>query len=109
MDGILHELWAVNANWNDDGWNVNANSIDNPNDWNADNQVFSRNYFLSPTPVVGVFASRPFFQPPTILPTSSLAQTGIRTMPFLFSSVGIIAFSGILFLVRSKHKYRLHQ
>lgn len=36
-------LWAVNANWNDDGWNVEANSIENPNEWNADNQAFSRN------------------------------------------------------------------
>lgn len=36
-------LWAVNCNWNDDGWNVNANSVENPNDWNAGNQVFSRN------------------------------------------------------------------
>ncbi len=37
-------LQAVNVNWNDDGWNVNANSTSNPNRWNDDNQVFSRNY-----------------------------------------------------------------
>jgi len=37
-------LRAVNVNWNDDGWNVNANSVENPNKWNADKQVFSRNY-----------------------------------------------------------------
>ena len=38
-------LWAVNANWNadNDGWNVNANSVDNPNRWNAGNQAVSRN------------------------------------------------------------------
>jgi len=37
-------IWAVNANWNsDDGyWNVKANSVENPNRWNVDNQVFSR-------------------------------------------------------------------
>jgi len=41
-------LRAANVNWNDDGWNVNANSVENPNEWNAGNQVFSRNYCLSP-------------------------------------------------------------
>ena len=49
MDGFLREntvgvLRAVNANWNGDGWNVNANEVSNPNAWNAGNQVFSRNY-----------------------------------------------------------------
>jgi hypothetical protein len=43
-DGFLHEntgvLWAVNCNWNDDGWNVNANSVENPNSWNDGNMVF---------------------------------------------------------------------
>jgi len=40
-------LWAVNVNWNSDGWNVNANSVTDPNKWNEGNQVFSRNcYFL---------------------------------------------------------------
>ena len=34
---------AVNVNWNDDGWNVNANAVENPNEWNEGNQVFSRN------------------------------------------------------------------
>ena len=41
-------LRAVNVNWNDDGWNVNANSVENPNAWNDGNQVFSRNYCFSP-------------------------------------------------------------
>jgi hypothetical protein len=35
-------LWAVNAGWNGGGWRVGANSIDNPDGWNADRQVFSR-------------------------------------------------------------------
>ncbi len=51
MDGTLHETaWAVNANWNSDldGWNVEANSVENPNKWNAGNQVVSRNYNFSP-------------------------------------------------------------
>jgi hypothetical protein len=41
-------LWAVNANWNadNDGWNANANSVDNPNRWNAGNQVVSRNFLV---------------------------------------------------------------
>ena len=44
MGGILHIVWAVNANWNaGNGWNVNANPVDNPNPWNDENQVLSRN------------------------------------------------------------------
>jgi len=31
---------VVNVNWNDDGWNVNANSLDD-NRWNDGNRVFS--------------------------------------------------------------------
>lgn len=50
MDGGRHTapvLWAVNGNWNDDGWYFNANSIDNPNRWNRDNLFLSR-YSLLP-------------------------------------------------------------
>lgn len=32
---------AVNVNWNDDEWNLNANSLDYNNRWNADNHFFS--------------------------------------------------------------------
>jgi hypothetical protein len=47
----------VNANWNgaNDGWNVNANEVDNPNTWNAGNQVVSRNYIFSPAYLGGSF------------------------------------------------------
>lgn len=50
MEGVLHEIWAVNANWNADngGWNVEANSVENPNRWNDGNQVLSRYSLLSP-------------------------------------------------------------
>ncbi len=44
-NGVLH---AVNVNWNGDGWNVNANSVDNLNRWNDGNHVFSRNSCISP-------------------------------------------------------------
>lgn len=71
MDGAAHKLWAVNANWNGDGWNVNANSIENPNRWNVGNEFVSRYSFLSP-PTGGVFARMPFRQPPIILPISSI-------------------------------------
>lgn len=65
-------LRAVNVNWNDDGWNVNANSVENPNEWNADNQVFSRNCYFSPQFVVGeFFVCSPFLHPPSIRPISS--------------------------------------
>ena len=40
----------VNANWNDDndGWNVYANDASNSNQWNDDNQLFSRNRRMKP-------------------------------------------------------------
>ncbi|MBI3442320.1 MAG: hypothetical protein HY007_00935 [Candidatus Sungbacteria bacterium] len=44
----VRELRAVNVNSNSDGWNVNANSVDDPNRWNDDNRVFSRNCCVSP-------------------------------------------------------------
>jgi len=52
----------VNANWNadDDGWNVNANSVDNPNRWNVGNQVLSK-VFLFKNPYSGFL----FFLPTT--------------------------------------------
>ncbi|MEA3323516.1 MAG: hypothetical protein U9Q12_04815 [Patescibacteria group bacterium] len=68
-DGVLR---AVNCNWNGDGWNVNANSVDDPNEWNDGNRVFSRNSSISLMPYrVGVFFFNPFSQPPSILPISS--------------------------------------
>jgi len=46
-DGRRCGIWAVNCNWNaGNGWNVEANAISNPNDWNAGNQVFSRDSLL---------------------------------------------------------------
>jgi hypothetical protein len=61
-------LWAVNANWNSDGLNVEANSLDNPNDWNADNRFLSRNSIFSPLRITvvgflsaGLFSIRPPF------------------------------------------------
>ncbi len=66
-------LWAVNANWNADngGWNVEANSVENPNRWNDGNQVLSRYSCLSPLFFGGVLLSKPRFQPPIMRPTSS--------------------------------------
>ena len=64
--------WAVNANWNaGSGWYVNANSVSNPNRWNADNVVFSRYSLLSP-PAGGVFDAMPRYHPPSIFPVSSI-------------------------------------
>lgn len=57
-------LWAVNCNWNGNGWNCNANSVDNPNEWNADNQVISRNYYFSSQLLrLGIFCLQPFLPP----------------------------------------------
>lgn len=41
-------LRVVYCNWNDDDWNVNTNPVENPNAWNDGNQVFSRNFCISP-------------------------------------------------------------
>ena len=67
-------LRTVNVNWNDDGWNVNANPVENSNRWNDGNRVFSRNYWFSPRPRVGEFLPANLFsnhqavgQPPQAL------------------------------------------
>lgn len=66
-------LWAVNANWNGDGWNVNAYSVENRDRWNAGNSVCSRYSlaFFSSVLDGGVFASTPFLHAPTSLPIPS--------------------------------------
>lgn len=71
-DGAPRELWAVNANWDDDGWNLNANSVENPNPWDAGSQVCSRYFRFSSLPTGGeVFSKMPFFHPPAFLPIVS--------------------------------------
>jgi hypothetical protein len=35
-------LWAVHVSWHSDGWNVYADSVENPGEWNAGIQVLSR-------------------------------------------------------------------
>ena len=78
-------LWAVNANWNGDGWNVNANSVENPLGWFAGNQVLSRKSLRSKTPFYGVFVC--FCQPPSIRPISS--RRCDKAIYFLLSSMPI--------------------
>jgi predicted 2-oxoglutarate/Fe(II)-dependent dioxygenase YbiX len=39
-------LRAVNFNWNGDGWNLNANQVSNPNEWNGGNLILSSNYSI---------------------------------------------------------------
>lgn len=63
-------LRTVGVNWNDDGWNVNANALGN-NQWNDDNRIFSRYYCGSPVLLAGVLFSMPRFQPQSILPISA--------------------------------------
>jgi hypothetical protein len=36
-DDIKHKIVAVNLNWNDDEWNLNANDFDNVNPWDEGN------------------------------------------------------------------------
>lgn len=49
MSTYTERLRAVNANWNDDGWNLNAYELHDRNEWNADNHVVSRNSYFSST------------------------------------------------------------
>jgi len=42
-------LRAVCVRWNDDGWDVTANSVENPYRWSDGDQVFSRNSVLEPS------------------------------------------------------------
>ena len=63
----------VNANWNDDngGWNVYANDASNSNQWNDENQVFSRNCRMTSRYLAGGLLFMPLIHPPSCLPTSS--------------------------------------
>ena len=65
------KLWAVNANWYDGGWNLNANSVENPNPWSADNQVCSRYSHLPSVCVTEVFFIISFLHAPTFFPIIS--------------------------------------
>ena len=67
LEDISYKIWTVNANWNaENGWNVDANSVENPNEWNAGNQVLSKLASFKDPQVMGslfVFANhRAFFQ-----------------------------------------------
>lgn len=66
--------YRLNVYRNSDGkLKVNINKVNPDNQWNAGNGVLFRNR-LSPVQNnfvwAGVFFSKPFFQPPRILPTS---------------------------------------
>ena len=73
----MHRIVAVNVNWNDDEWNLNANDFDNVNPWNEGNVfLYPDTAYLLPNYIREVlfcetsFDSTLFFQPPSILPTS---------------------------------------
>ena len=59
IDGIKHEIYAVNANRNSDGWNVNVNEFSNSNRWNVENHVSFRNYLFSPAALLWEFLFQP--------------------------------------------------
>jgi len=54
-------LRAVNVNWNDDGWNLEANSVLNPDGWNDGNLFFSRNLLFFSCRLGGSFLLKAFF------------------------------------------------
>ena len=70
---------------NSDGdWNFNLGNFEN--DWNDDNCLlcFCNSFDFSHCFFVGVFSCRSFFQPPSILPTSSRQS---RSFPYLPLSI----------------------
>src|SRR3989344_3290660 len=79
----MNVLWAVNANWNDDGWNVEANSPSNPNEWNADNEFVSRNPLLSPR--ILFLSGRGFCQ-------KSFTPTAYHLPRFLYENGNLLKF-----------------
>ena len=108
-------LRAVNANWNanDSGWNLNANSVSNPNRWNDGNRVFSRNCcifslfmwreFCFQDPFSNRLASvrfrqaistvlRIFSYPKLLIPTQSAKRTSINLIcRLLFATPAVFA------------------
>ena len=64
-------VFMVNANRNDDRWNVNLNRFNARNEWNAENRFFSpRNYLFSPAILCGSFSSQERRHRYDIRPTS---------------------------------------
>lgn len=65
-------VFVVNANRNDDGWNVNVNDFGNDDRWNDDNRGFSRNSLFLPFYSGSFSFSIPIFlfHPPIIFPGS---------------------------------------
>ena len=85
FDHILRKVITVNVYWNTGNgeWNVNAYRRDHI-EWNAGNQVFrSNSLFLPRFYFWEVFATKPFFHPPSILPTSDSVSPS--AMYFLLS------------------------
>lgn len=50
-NGVLR---AVGVSWDDDGWDVSANSVEGPGRWVAGDQVFSRNFRESDTLILAI-------------------------------------------------------
>lgn len=84
-DDAPHKFFVANVNVNSDGLNVNVNRFENDNVWNAEN----RNRMVVPKMKVsplyylrGVFVSRPFLHPPSILPISSNCSESMAYLSF---------------------------
>ena len=56
IDDISYRIVAVNVNWNDDEWNLNANDFDNINPWNEGNVfLYSDTTYFLPNLIFGRF------------------------------------------------------
>ena len=89
--GFIAQFFVANANDNDRRLKANVNKFSNDNVWNSENRnriVVPRNSMFLLHLFGGVFFSRPFFQPPSILPISSRFPESVE-----YFSLGIHLFS----------------
>lgn len=61
-------LFAVRVNWDGDGWDVEADSVENPLEWNAGHLVFSRDSALKPSDPASVSEVTPESNPEPVTP-----------------------------------------
>lgn len=82
LDGSWYINWAVfvvSVNWNSINrkWNVNAWNLDN--EWDAGDRFFLKTPKVSLLVYPGEFLPKiPFFQPPTIRPSSRICSDSIK-------------------------------
>jgi hypothetical protein len=88
-------------------WDENGDNVVNASDANVagNTPVLTANA----SNVLSASTNATVFTRPVVATAPSLEQTGIRTMPALILTSGIVAVSSTLYIVKSKHKYSLRK